>query len=135
MQWRKSKVILKPGEKYDMKQEGHLTQLFINNVEESDAGKYTCKTKDSLSTAELIVQGEKVFSLASFYFSKINQFINPSSPILCSLEICLTCTLQRHLRADAREVSLKNEIQLCDLHYLELYNPNDQLLVSYSHPV
>uniref|UniRef100_A0A3B3IAM3 Ig-like domain-containing protein n=1 Tax=Oryzias latipes TaxID=8090 RepID=A0A3B3IAM3_ORYLA len=89
VQWRKSKVILKPGEKYDMKQEGRLTQLFINNVEESDAGKYTCKTKDSLST-----------------------FINPSSPILCSLEICLTCTLQRHLRADAREVSLKNEIQL-----------------------
>ncbi|XP_020557934.1 obscurin isoform X4 [Oryzias latipes] len=56
VQWRKSKVILKPGEKYDMKQEGRLTQLFINNVEESDAGKYTCKTKDSLSTAELIVQ-------------------------------------------------------------------------------
>lgn len=41
-----------------MKQEGRLTKLVINNVEESDAGKYTCKTKDSQSSAELTVQGE-----------------------------------------------------------------------------
>ncbi|XP_029939546.1 obscurin [Salarias fasciatus] len=54
--WRKGRVILKPGYKYEMKQEGHLTKLIINNVEESDAGKYTCKTKDSQSTAELTVK-------------------------------------------------------------------------------
>jgi len=56
--WRRGRVILKPGEKYEMKQEGCVTKLIINNVEESDAGKYTCKTKDSQSTAELTVQGE-----------------------------------------------------------------------------
>lgn len=58
MEWRKGRVILKPGEKYEMKHEGRLTKLIINNVEESDAGKYICKTKDSQSTAELTVQGE-----------------------------------------------------------------------------
>lgn len=57
--WKKGRVILKPGEKYEMKQEGRLTKLVINNIEESDGGKYTCKTKDSQSTAELIVQGSR----------------------------------------------------------------------------
>lgn len=56
--WRKGRVILKPGYKYEMKQEGCLTKLIINNVEESDAGKYTCKTKDSQSTADLTVKGK-----------------------------------------------------------------------------
>lgn len=55
--WKKGRAILKPGEKYEMKQEGRLTKLVIKNVEESDGGKYTCKAKDSQSTAELIVQG------------------------------------------------------------------------------
>ncbi|XP_026160421.1 obscurin isoform X2 [Mastacembelus armatus] len=57
VEWRKGRVLLKPGEKYEMKQEGRLTKLLIKNVEENDAGKYTCKTKDSQSTAELMVQG------------------------------------------------------------------------------
>lgn len=56
--WRKGRVILKPGYKYEMKQEGRVTKLIINNVEESDAGKYTCKTTDSQSTAELTVRGK-----------------------------------------------------------------------------
>lgn len=56
--WRKGRVILKAGYKYEMKQEGRLTKLIINNMEESDAGKYTCKTKDSQSTAELTVRGK-----------------------------------------------------------------------------
>uniref|UniRef100_A0A3Q3JU58 Ig-like domain-containing protein n=1 Tax=Monopterus albus TaxID=43700 RepID=A0A3Q3JU58_MONAL len=50
--WRKGRVILKPGYKYEMKQVGCLTKLTINNIEESDAGKYTCKTQDSQSTAD-----------------------------------------------------------------------------------
>uniref|UniRef100_A0A3Q3BIF6 Ig-like domain-containing protein n=1 Tax=Kryptolebias marmoratus TaxID=37003 RepID=A0A3Q3BIF6_KRYMA len=54
--WRKGRVILKPGYKYEMKQEGCFSKLIINNLEESDAGKYTCKTEDSQSTAELTVK-------------------------------------------------------------------------------
>ncbi|KAF7668343.1 hypothetical protein LDENG_00020560 [Lucifuga dentata] len=58
--WRRGRVILKPGDKYEMKQEGRLTKLIINNVEESDAGKYTCKTADSHSTAELTVKAPPI---------------------------------------------------------------------------
>lgn len=57
--WRKGRVTLKSGEKYEMKQEGHLIKLVVNNVDESDAGKYTCKTKDSQSSAELTVRGKQ----------------------------------------------------------------------------
>lgn len=41
-----------------MKLEGRLSKLIINNIEESDAGKYTCKTSDSQSSAELTVRGQ-----------------------------------------------------------------------------
>ncbi|KAM8873968.1 obscurin isoform 3-T3 [Spinachia spinachia] len=58
--WRKGRVILKPGYKYEMVQEGRLTKLIINNAEESDAGKYTCKTKDTTSTAELTVKAPPI---------------------------------------------------------------------------
>lgn len=59
VEWRKGRTILKPGDKYQMKQEGPFTKLVINSVEESDAGKYICKTKDSQSMAELTVQGKR----------------------------------------------------------------------------
>lgn len=61
VEWRKGRLILKPGEKYKMTLEGRLTKLIINNLEESDAGKYTCKTKHAQSAAELAVQGKKVW--------------------------------------------------------------------------
>ncbi|XP_051524815.1 obscurin [Myxocyprinus asiaticus] len=54
--WRKGRVILKTSDKYEMKQEGRLTKLVIHNVEANDAGNYSCKTKDSESTAELTVK-------------------------------------------------------------------------------
>ncbi|XP_038858991.1 obscurin [Salvelinus namaycush] len=55
--WRKGRVILKSGDKYEMRQEGRVTKLLIHNVEERDAGKYTCKSRDAQSTAELTVTG------------------------------------------------------------------------------
>lgn len=56
--WRKGRVILKPDKKFKMKQEGRIVKLLIHNVEASDAGNYSCKTKDSESTAELTVKGK-----------------------------------------------------------------------------
>lgn len=58
VEWRKGRVILKPGEKYKMRLEERLTKLEINSVEDGDSGNYKCITKDAQSTAELTVQGE-----------------------------------------------------------------------------
>lgn len=62
--WRKGRIILKSQDKYEIKQDGKIATLIIHNIEESDAGYYSCKTKDSESTAELTVQGkERRFSV------------------------------------------------------------------------
>ncbi|XP_052383027.1 obscurin isoform X42 [Oncorhynchus keta] len=58
--WRRGRVILKSGDKYEMRQEGRITKLLIHNVEERDAGKYTCKSRDAQSTAELTVTAPPV---------------------------------------------------------------------------
>ncbi|XP_044055731.1 obscurin isoform X3 [Siniperca chuatsi] len=81
--WRKGRVILKPGEKYEMKQEGRLTKLVINNIEESDAGKYICKTKDSQSTAELTVQGLP----PSFKLPLVNQEVTEGNSVVLRCEL------------------------------------------------
>lgn len=57
VEWRKGRVVLTSGDKYEMKQEGKFTKLVIYSVEDIDAGKYTCKSKDSESSAELTVKG------------------------------------------------------------------------------
>ncbi|XP_030583398.1 obscurin [Archocentrus centrarchus] len=81
--WRKGRVILKPGYKYEMKQEGRLAKLIINNVEESDAGKYTCKTKDSQSTAELTVKAPPV----TFKTKLRNQQVEEENSVMLSCEL------------------------------------------------
>ncbi|XP_022616679.1 obscurin-like [Seriola dumerili] len=83
VEWRKGRVILKPGEKYEMKQEGRLTKLVINNLEESDAGKYTCKTKDSQSTAELTVQALP----PSFKLPLVNQEVMEGNSVVLRCEL------------------------------------------------
>ncbi|XP_047198780.1 obscurin isoform X3 [Hippoglossus stenolepis] len=83
VEWRKGRVVLKPGQKYEMKQEGRLTKLVINNIEESDAGKYTCQTKDCQSTAELTVKGLP----PSFKMPLVNQEVTEGSSVVLHCEL------------------------------------------------
>ncbi|XP_068175389.1 obscurin [Antennarius striatus] len=83
VEWWKGRVILKPGQKYEMKQEGRITKLVVNNVEESDAGKYTCKTKDSKSTAELTVQGLP----PTFKMPLVNQEVMEGNAVILRCEL------------------------------------------------
>uniref|UniRef100_A0A4W6FFD8 Ig-like domain-containing protein n=1 Tax=Lates calcarifer TaxID=8187 RepID=A0A4W6FFD8_LATCA len=105
-QMKKGRVILKPGEKYKMKQEGRLTKLVINNIEESDAGKYTCKTKDNQSTAELTVQGETSSSWRLSLKHLVPYFIKHLLFCFCKFSQCIQ---QNHPSADVEEVSFKIE--------------------------
>lgn len=57
VEWRKGGVVLQPGKKYAMKQEGRVQELCIHNLEPEDSGYYTCDAGDQLTTASLAVQG------------------------------------------------------------------------------
>ncbi|XP_035989347.1 obscurin [Fundulus heteroclitus] len=83
LDWRKGRVVLKAGYKYEMKEESGLTKLIINNVEESDAGKYTCKTEDSQSTAELTVKAPPV----TFKTKLRNQQVEEENSVTLSCEV------------------------------------------------
>ncbi|XP_008290272.1 obscurin [Stegastes partitus] len=102
--WRKGRVILKPGEKYEMKQEGRLTKLIVNDVEESDAGKYTCKTKDSQSTAELTVQELP----PSFKLPLVNQEATEGNSVVLRCELNKPAALVEWRRGGGGGELLKN---------------------------
>ncbi|XP_077160177.1 obscurin isoform X7 [Paroedura picta] len=53
--WRKGGLVLSQSEKYTMKQEGLVSELAIHDLDEKDAGRYTCVCGDQQTTATLTV--------------------------------------------------------------------------------
>lgn len=63
VEWKKGHALLKPSEKYKMRQKDVTAELVIHNLNESDAGDYTCVCGDKQSTASLAVHGNNQFHL------------------------------------------------------------------------
>lgn len=59
--WRKGGMVIQPCKKYEMKQEGCIQELCIQNLVSEDSGYYTCDAGDQLTTAALAVQGSHFF--------------------------------------------------------------------------
>lgn len=59
VEWRKKHKVLKPSEKYTMRQEGTTAQLLVHAVEVRDAGEYTCVCGEEKTTAALTVHGKE----------------------------------------------------------------------------
>ncbi|KAK9538589.1 hypothetical protein VZT92_003751 [Zoarces viviparus] len=56
LEWRKGELGLCPCAKYEIRQTGHLASLVIHDVDQEDAGSYTCDTGVCQSTAQLDVK-------------------------------------------------------------------------------
>uniref|UniRef100_A0A8C3B0J3 Ig-like domain-containing protein n=1 Tax=Cyclopterus lumpus TaxID=8103 RepID=A0A8C3B0J3_CYCLU len=56
VEWRKGGMVLQPGKKCEMRQEGCVQELVLRNLEPEDSGYYTCDAGDQLTTASLAVQ-------------------------------------------------------------------------------
>lgn len=65
MQWKKGALFLKPGEKYEMKQNGCKQQLMIHDLRSSDNGSYKCCAGSLATTASIVVKGMCFFLLPS----------------------------------------------------------------------
>ncbi|XP_048212692.1 obscurin isoform X13 [Perognathus longimembris pacificus] len=59
VEWRKGSLQLFPCAKYQMVQEGRVVELLVSEVEQEDAGDYTCDTGHVQSTARLLVLAPK----------------------------------------------------------------------------
>lgn len=85
VQWRKGEVDLCSCTKYECRQDGHLIQLIIHDLDPEDSGVYTCDSGDQKTTAHLEVKGrilanldclwrmpQQVFSFSSHWTSPLH---------------------------------------------------------------
>uniref|UniRef100_A0AAY5KY88 Obscurin, cytoskeletal calmodulin and titin-interacting RhoGEF b n=1 Tax=Esox lucius TaxID=8010 RepID=A0AAY5KY88_ESOLU len=87
-----------------MKQEGRVAKLFIHNVEESDTGKYTCRSNDAQSTAELTVKAPPV----TFKVKLKNQEVEEENSVTLVCELSKPGVLAEWKKG---EVLLKNGVR------------------------
>uniref|UniRef100_A0A663M3I2 Obscurin n=1 Tax=Athene cunicularia TaxID=194338 RepID=A0A663M3I2_ATHCN len=55
VEWRKGHTLLRPSNKYRMRQEGTVAELLIHDLDPKDAGNYTCVVGNQKTTAALSV--------------------------------------------------------------------------------
>ncbi|XP_067291375.1 obscurin [Pseudorasbora parva] len=65
VEWRRGEIGLCPCAKYEIKQDGHHSQLVIHDLEPEDSGDYICDTGDRQSTAYLEVKALPVLFISS----------------------------------------------------------------------
>ncbi|XP_014826379.1 PREDICTED: obscurin isoform X17 [Poecilia mexicana] len=83
VEWRKGGIVLQPGKKYEMKQEGHIQELCIHSLEPEDSGYYTCDAGEQLTTASLAVQVKEVFIVTGLKTTDV--FVGEWATFSCQL--------------------------------------------------
>lgn len=58
VEWKKGQEVLKASKKYKMSQDGAVAKLIIHDLDEEDAGDYSCVCEDQQTTATLTVNGK-----------------------------------------------------------------------------
>ncbi|CAN9502812.1 unnamed protein product [Ophioblennius macclurei] len=83
VEWRKGGVVLHPGNKYKIKQDGKVRELQISNLDPEDSGYYTCDAGDALTTANLVVQVKEVFVISGLKTTDV--FVGEWAAFSCQL--------------------------------------------------
>ncbi|XP_053359740.1 obscurin [Clarias gariepinus] len=61
VQWKKGALLLEPGEKYEIKQDGCELQLKIHDLRSFDSGSYKCCAGVLITTASILVKEKPLF--------------------------------------------------------------------------
>ncbi|XP_074507683.1 obscurin [Sebastes fasciatus] len=122
VEWRKGGIVLQPGKKCEMRQEGCVQELCIRNVEPEDSGYYTCDAGDQLTTASLAVQVKEVFILCGLKTTDV--FVGEWATFSCQLSGRAPGKVQWWLDGTLLENSPFSEIGLSQghIHTLTLKN-------------
>ncbi|XP_041658826.1 obscurin isoform X5 [Cheilinus undulatus] len=83
VEWRKGGMVLQPGKKFEMRQEGCIQELCIRNLIPEDSGYYTCDAGDQLTTASLAVQAKEVFIVCGLKATDV--FVGEWATFSCQL--------------------------------------------------
>lgn len=62
VEWRCGDNVLRPGDKYSLRQEGAVLELVVRNLRPQDSGRYSCSFGDQTTSATLTVTGKHLCS-------------------------------------------------------------------------
>lgn len=108
VQWKKGTVILKPGKKYEMKQNGCQLQLHIHELTTQDSGVYKCCALSLATTGSVTVKSMSFF--LSVYLSKQSALLKASCSMIIFIPLCTEqplffCKNLQSLEAKERETA------------------------------
>ncbi|XP_060940741.1 obscurin [Limanda limanda] len=118
VEWRKGGIVLEPGKRYKMRQEGCIRELCISNVDPEDSGYYTCDAGDQLTTSSLAVQVKEVFIVCGLKTTDV--FVGEWATFSCQLSARAPGQVQWWLDGTLLENSPFSEIGLSQGHIYTL---------------
>ncbi|XP_061652380.1 obscurin isoform X6 [Phyllopteryx taeniolatus] len=83
VEWRKGGLVLAPGKKYDIWEEGRIQELCIRNLAPDDSGYYTCDAGDQLTAASVTVQVNEVYIVCGL--KAVDVFVGERATFSCQL--------------------------------------------------
>ncbi|XP_030218591.1 obscurin isoform X3 [Gadus morhua] len=120
VEWRKGGVVLQPGAKYEMREEGCARELCIRGLEKDDGGYFTCDAGDQLTTASLTVQVKESHIVSGLKSTDV--FVGEWASFACQLSGRPAGKVQWWLDGTKLDHSPFSEIGLCPgfIHTLTL---------------
>ncbi|XP_056911820.1 obscurin isoform X4 [Takifugu flavidus] len=118
VEWRKGGMVIQPSKKYEMKQEGCIRELCIQNLMSEDSGYYTCDAGDQLTTAALAVQVKEVVIVCGLKTTDV--FVGEWATFSCQLSGRAPGKVQWWLDGTRLENSAFTEIGLSQGHIYTL---------------
>ncbi|XP_030016091.1 obscurin [Sphaeramia orbicularis] len=114
VEWRKGGTVLQSGKKFETRQDGHIQELFIWNLDPEDSGYYTCDAGDQLTTASLTVQVKEVFIISGLTTTDV--FVGEWATFSCQLSGRAPGKVQWWLDGTLLENSPFSEIGVYESH-------------------